>query len=158
MYKCRPVSSDDFDRICTFPRDAKEVFFMSPKLQYPLMVEHLKEATKDRRKQTVLIDENGQVSGYANIYNLEEGKLCWLGNVIISPDFRGKGAAEYLIRAMIDFAKDELNVKELHLVCHNVNTRGLMFYSKLGFKPYDIAKRTNPQGQTIAGIMMKVDL
>ncbi|MNR69270.1 hypothetical protein D3C85_1944000 [compost metagenome] len=49
-------------------------------------------------------------------------------------------------------------MKELHLVCHNVNTRGLIFYSKLGFKPYLIEKKTNHLGQTIAGIRMMLAL
>ncbi|WP_445667475.1 GNAT family N-acetyltransferase [Paenibacillus sp. FSL H8-0034] len=59
--------------------------------------------------------------------------------------FRGKGAAEYLIGSMMFTAKDELHVKALHLVCHNTNTRALMFYTKLNFKPYEITMRTDKQ-------------
>ncbi|CAN7285437.1 hypothetical protein LJR153_001406 [Paenibacillus sp. LjRoot153] len=59
---------------------------------------------------------------------------------------------------MVAKVKDELNVQELHLVCHNVNTRGLIFYTKLGFKPYLVEKKTNHTGQTIAGIRMKLSV
>lgn len=158
MYSYRNATLADYSTICDFPKDSSEVFFMSPKLQYPLTSEQLVQATKDRMNQTVVLDEHQLVIGYANFYQLQEHDLFWLGNVIISPNFRGNGAAEYLIQTMMTTAKDELKLRELHLVCHNVNTRGLLFYSRLGFKPYDISIRTDPQGTTIAGILMKVDL
>ncbi|WP_195724399.1 hypothetical protein [Paenibacillus monticola] len=43
--------------------------------------------------------------GYANLYNLEAGEQCWLGNVIVSPDYRGQDAALFLIRNMITAAR-----------------------------------------------------
>ncbi|RXT03818.1 N-acetyltransferase [Ammoniphilus sp. CFH 90114] len=156
MFQSRPVSLEDFNLICTFPRNEEETFFMSPRANYPLSVEQLMDLTKERCGQTVIMDEAGQVCGYANLYNVEEGSLCWLGSVIVSPDYRGKGAAEFLIREMMSIAKDEFHVKEVHLVCHNPNTRGLMFYSRMGFKPYDVVKRTNSEGEIIAGIPMKI--
>jgi RimJ/RimL family protein N-acetyltransferase len=97
----------------------------------------------------------GQVSGYANFYNVEEDK-CWLGNFIISPEYRGKGGAEYLIRHMLRLAREELRLQELHLICHNINTRALLFYTRVGFKPYEVGSRTAHQGSTIAGIHMKI--
>ncbi|MDR6555265.1 GNAT family N-acetyltransferase [Paenibacillus qinlingensis] len=156
MYTCRPASTEDLHIISTFPRNAEELYFMSPAFQFPLTPEQLIASTQNRLKQTVVVDEKGQVLGYANIYGYEEGNRCWLGNVIVSSEARGKGAAESLIRTMMAQAKDELQVKELHLVCHNVNTRGLLFYAKLGFKPYQVEKKKNHVDQTIAGIMMKM--
>ncbi|KRF07997.1 hypothetical protein ASG89_16290 [Paenibacillus sp. Soil766] len=156
MFTCRPATNEDFNTISSFPRNAEELYYMSPVLQYPLTSEQLVESTKSRLKQTVVVDGKGQLLGYANIYGLEEGKQCWLGNVIVSPGARGTGAAEFLIRTMIARVKDELKIQELHLVCHNVNTRGLIFYTKLGFKPYLVEKKMNHVGDTIAGIRMKL--
>ncbi|WP_376769506.1 GNAT family N-acetyltransferase [Paenibacillus plantarum] len=158
IFTCRSASNEDFQTISSFPRNAEELYYMSPLLQFPLTSEQLVESTKNRLKQTVVVDEKGQIRGYANIYGLEVDKHCWLGNVIVSPAARGTGAAETLIRTMIAKAKDELEVQELHLVCHNVNTRGLLFYTKLGFKPYLVEKKTNHTGQTIAGIRMKLSV
>jgi ribosomal protein S18 acetylase RimI-like enzyme len=58
--------------------------------------------------------------------------------VIIDPEHRGKGAGRYLIDVMTERAKEELKVTELRLVCHNTNTRALVLYYKVGFKPFDI--------------------
>jgi len=135
-----------------------EVFFMSPKLEYPLTSDQLEQAAQGREKLTVILNEYEQVIGYANLYYQQEQDLYWLGNVIVSPDDRGKGAAEFLIRTMLASAKEDLKLRELHLVCHNVNTKGMLLYSRLGFKPYEIVKRTGPQESTIAGIFMKIEL
>jgi N-acetylglutamate synthase-like GNAT family acetyltransferase len=157
MYKCREAKRDDFLEVSKFPMDAEELFYMFPKAVYPLTAEQLEENARNRVKPTVVLDEEDRVAGYANLYGLVQGELCWLGNVVISPAYRGRGAAEHLIRHMMAVAAGELHLPALHLVCHNTNTRALMFYSKLGFKPYDIAKKPGPHGQPVAGILMKAD-
>lgn len=158
MYSYRKATLADYSTICEFPKESLEVFFMSPKLEYPLTSEQLVQAAKDRINSTVILNEHEQVIGYANFYKQQENEFYWLGNVIVSPDYRGKGAAEFLIWTMMSAAKDTFKLRELHLVCHNVNTKGILFYSRLGFKPYDIVKRRDPQGTSIAGVLMKVDL
>lgn len=158
MYSYRNATLADYSTICDFPQDSLEVFFMSPKLKYPLTSEQLEKAAKDRINPTVILNAHEQVIGYANFYNQQENDFYWLGNVIVSPDYRGKGAAEFLICTMMLAAKDTLKLRELHLICHNVNTKGILFYSRLGFKPYDIVKRTGPDETPIAGILMKIDL
>ncbi|WP_440962181.1 GNAT family N-acetyltransferase [Paenibacillus nitricinens] len=157
-YSYRKAASADYATICAFPKDSMEVFFMSPKLEYPLTSDQLEQAAQDREKQTVILNERDQVIGYANLYYQKEQDLYWLGNLIVSPDYRGKGAAEYLIRTMLAAAKEDLQLQELHLVCHNVNTKGMLLYSRLGFKPYEIVKRTGPHETIIAGIFMKIEL
>lgn len=65
------------------------------------------------------------------LFPQSEEDSFWLGNVIVSPEYRGKGASEYLINVMLE-------KETLRLACHNTNSRGLAFYSKYGFKPFDI--------------------
>ncbi|ETT62629.1 acetyltransferase [Paenibacillus sp. FSL R7-277] len=157
MYTCRKANFEDLSKICDFPISEEEVFFMSPKLQYPLTVDHFNEVIKDRMNQTT-IEYNGEICGFASVYNVENNNKCWLGTVIVSPSFRNKGAAEFLVKDIIRVIEKELSIKELHLVCHNINTRGLMFYSRLGFTPYEIEKRITPSGEIIAAIKMKLEL
>jgi RimJ/RimL family protein N-acetyltransferase len=154
-YSCRPIAQADFSIITNFPLSAEELFYMFPSAKFPLTPNQL-EATSESRINPTVIMFNDTVIGYANLYDLEENKLCWLGNVIISSAFRGKGAAAYLIKAMMDIAKNELKVSALHLVCHNTNVRGLLFYTKMKFKPYDLVQREYKE-QTIVGIRMKID-
>ena len=52
MYSYRNATLADYSTICDFPKDSSEVFFMCPKLQYPLTSEQLVQVTKDRMNQT----------------------------------------------------------------------------------------------------------
>jgi|HigsolmetaGSP11D_1036233.scaffolds.fasta_scaffold00724_4 RimJ/RimL family protein N-acetyltransferase len=129
---------------------------MFPKAVYPLTPDQLEEAAKNRFKPTVILHRE-RVVAYANFYDVDD-QSCWLGNVIVAPDYRGKGAATYLIEVMTNVAAEELNVRKMKLVCHNTNTRGLLFYAKHGFKPYDVSIRQKPSGELVAGILMEKDL
>ncbi|MEF3302939.1 GNAT family N-acetyltransferase [Paenibacillus sp. GYB003] len=157
MYACRPAQSEDFQTICTFPQSEDELFFMFPSGTYPLTAEQLELKAKERWWPTVVADENG-IAGYANIYGYEEGKHCSLGNVIIAPGHRGRGAAVCLLETMMEKAANELKVPRLLLVCHHSNPRALLFYDKLGFVPYGLKKMQNKRGEVIVGILMEKNL
>lgn len=157
MYVCRPAFTKDYPINCTFPQNAVELFAMYPSGKYPLTPEQLEKAARVRWHPTVVLYNNCPV-GYANFYGLEEKVKCSLGNVIVDPLHRGKGASSELIQEMIRLAKEELKVQRLELICHNTNTPGLLFYTKLGFKPFAIRKMKNHMGETIAGILMDKEL
>lgn len=63
MFTCRSATNEDFNTIRSFPRNAEELYYMSPVLQYPLTSEQLVESTKNRLQQTVVVDEKGQILG-----------------------------------------------------------------------------------------------
>jgi ribosomal protein S18 acetylase RimI-like enzyme len=157
MYTYRFAIPNDYPVICTFPQNAQELFAMYPVGKYPLTPEQMVEAVKTRLNPTVVLNGD-RVVGYANFYGLEEAVKCYLGNVIVDPSFRGKGAAAELIQVMIRQAKEDLKVRKLQLVCHNTNVTGLLFYKKLGFKPFSLHPMKNHLGDTIVGISMEIDL
>ena len=43
------------------------------------------------------------------------------------PEAPGQGAGKFLVETMIRRAGDELGVREVRLVCHNVNTGAFLF-------------------------------
>lgn len=157
MYAYREAARDDFDVIAAFPQDRKEAFFMYPRGTYPLRADELYEASSTRVIPTV-IHMNGEIVGYGNVYGWNEGENCSIGNVIINPNFRGQGAGKYLIEVLKKRAREELKVKEVNLVCHHINTTALLFYTKLGFKPYDIKAMRDHDQNEVAGIFMKIKL
>lgn len=95
---------------------------------------------KDRFEPIVILDDaKNEVVAYANIYADElEDDSFWLGNLIVSPASRGRGASQYLLDVIIGKAQNTLKTKKLKLACHSTNSRGLAFYSKSGFKPFDM--------------------
>jgi ribosomal protein S18 acetylase RimI-like enzyme len=76
----------------------------------------------------------------------------------VSLEHRGKGAAATLIHQIIELARNQLKVPRLLLVAHNTNLPALLFYPKLGFKPTSIGKMKNNRNETVAKIVMSLDL
>lgn len=157
MLSYRNAERKDYAVIAAFPESREEAFYMFPRGLFPLTADQLEEAAGARFLPTV-VEVDGEVAGYANFYEWEKGERCWLGNVILRSSLRGMGIGRFLIETMQTRARQELQVKELHLVCHNTNTRALLFYQKLGFRPYDIKPMTDHTRNEIAGIRMKVEL
>ncbi|WP_169081341.1 GNAT family N-acetyltransferase [Paenibacillus sp. PL91] len=153
MYSYRSLQPSDLETLCSFPQNEEELYFMFPNAVYPLTPKQITKAVKNRLEPTIILHNDEAVS-YANFYDHDDGS-CWLGNVIVSPGYRGKGASQFLIETMESIAIQKLNVKRLKLVCHNTNTRGILFYKKHGFKPFDISLRLKPSGGYIAGIHME---
>lgn len=152
----RPVAQQDIARICGFARDEGELYFFFPKATWPLTPEQLQGSIAQRANSTVA-ELDGDVVGFANFYQWEEGGICTIGNVIVSPAARGRGLGEYLIRQMIRQAVEHYGAREIRLSCFNENVAGLLLYPKLGFVPYAIEAREGPQGQRVALIQLRLD-
>jgi len=153
-YSHRKANLEDLSQICTFPQNPMELYFMYPKATFPLTFEQLKLNFDNRSDCTVFLSDETVVA-FANMYDIEPGKQCFLGNVIISPSFRGKGVSEYLLETMAEIAVERHQSKELHLTCFNTNTPGLLLYLKTGFTPYALEKRQDYEGKFLLAVHMK---
>ncbi|MGG3279344.1 GNAT family N-acetyltransferase [Paenibacillus solani] len=158
MYTYRPLMDKDLLAICNFPQTPEELLYISPRSEFPLTPEQILSLLENRYEPTVLIEETtGQVIGYANFYKETDGTL-WLGNVIVAPSHRGRGAAQKLMQTMIAIARDKYRMKQIHLSCHNTNSRGLVFYHKLGFEPFDVRITTIDGHRKMITIQMRLNL
>lgn len=150
----REATKNDFEELCHFPQNAEELFFMFPKAEYPLTPNQLNLVVENRFDSTVIM-QNDKIIGFANFYEVIKDNYCSIGNVIVKPEYRGTGIGEYLILTMERIGVKKYNISETHLSCFNTNTVGILLYSKLGYKPYEIEKRTNEKNQSFALIKMK---
>ena len=91
-----------------------------------------------KRRDSTAVLLRDRIVGFANFYKLEINKYCSIGNVIVDPSYRNKGIAKYLIEAIEQIAKDKYNIVKIFLSCLNQNTKGILLYSQLGYKPYGI--------------------
>jgi RimJ/RimL family protein N-acetyltransferase len=155
MFLHRPLEEKDIAVICDFPQSTDELFYMFPKASYPLTPSQLSDAIESRSDSTV-IEQNGEVVGFANFSRWEFRGRCSLGNVIIAPGTRSRGVGSYLIGCMIDIAFDKHEALELTASCFNHNVPGLLFYPKLGFRPFSIEERVDKQGARVALINLRI--
>nr|WP_320193513.1 GNAT family N-acetyltransferase [uncultured Desulfobacter sp.] len=156
MLQYRPFFNDDLQTICSFPQNKEELYYFFPKATYPLTPEQLQMAI-DQRSDSTVVEQNGNVVGFANFYHWQ-GRTCCIGNVVVSPLARGRGVAEFLIKTMIHIAGIRHAAMFIEISCFNGNTAGILLYKKLGFKPFDIEERQGPTGKRVALIHMRHQL
>lgn len=150
----RKLIPSDLEIICKLPQNEQELFFMCPKADYPLTIKQLEEVIKDRFEPTVVLFDN-EIVGFANFYEIKEKQYCAIGNVIVSSHFRNCGIGTFLITVMENIGREKYSVSEFHLSCFNTNTNGLLLYTKLGYIPYEIEKRTNKNNEISPLIKLK---
>lgn len=129
---------------------------MFPKAVWLLTVDQLSQAISQRFESTVLLAGTDMV-GFANYYKCEPGLSYSIGNVIVSPQVRGKGAGRYMVETMTAMAFDKYQVRQVEISCFNQNVTGLLLYTKLGFSPYAIEERLDPMGNRVALIHMRLE-
>ena len=157
MLQARPAEREDFASIARMPLNPLELFYMYPKGVFPVSPDELAEVAASRSSPTVVLAD-GAVAGYGNLYDVERGRHGWLGNVIVHPDYRRHGIGAFLIETMGTIAREKYGAEELRLVCHNTNTKAMLLYGRMGFKPFDMQQTTDYNGDTVVGIRMFVRL
>lgn len=159
MITYRDLLDQDVALVCAFPQNEVESFYASPAIRYPWTPDQVRKIVEQRRSPTVVVDAKDKPIAYSNLYDfdLEEG-CCWLGNVLVSPAYRGKAVASYLVEVMMKRAREEHSCTRMKLYCHNTNTRALLLYSKIGFRPCGSKIVLNYEGQNIVAIEMEKNL
>ncbi|GFM81693.1 N-acetyltransferase [Pseudomonas cichorii] len=155
MFHHRPMEEKDIPIVCELPQNADELFYMFPRAVYPLTPPQLKEAMETRFDSTV-IEMNGEVVGFANFSRSDFRGRCSLGNVIIAPKARSKGVGRYMISCMMNIAFDKHEATELTASCFNHNVPGLLFYPRMGFRPFAIEERRDKNGARVALIHLRL--
>ncbi|MBX8540731.1 GNAT family N-acetyltransferase [Pseudomonas cichorii] len=155
MFHHRPMEEKDIPIVCELPQNADELFYMFPRAVYPLTAPQLKEAMENRFDSTV-IEMNGEVVGFANFSRSDFRGRCSLGNVIIAPKARAKGVGRDMINCMMNIAFDKHEATELTASCFNHNVPGLLFYPRMGFRPFAIEERRDKHGARVALIHLRL--
>lgn len=80
---------------------------------------------------------HGNVIGRAGLSNREyNGKTIVEVGYLLGRQYRGKGYAREAVKAIIEFAADELELREVYCFIQSDNTYSMKFAEKLGFE-YD---------------------
>ena len=154
-FRCRPVEQQDLARICGFPQNEDELFFLFPRASYPLTPSQLREAV-DQRSDSTVVERDGEVVAFANFYRWETGGCCAVGNVVVAPTARGSGAGRFLIEHMINLAVAKHRAIEVRASCFNANVAGLLFYHALGFIPFALEERRDARARRVALIHLRL--
>ncbi|MEO1254594.1 MAG: GNAT family N-acetyltransferase [Bacteroidota bacterium] len=150
----RQATVEDLERVMSFPQTREELFYIYPSAQFPLTVEQLKSSFEAREGNTA-VELNGEVVAFANYISVKEKELAVIGNVIVAPMYRGQGVGKNLINYMFSNVYERYGCLAVDIPCFNTNTRGLVFYHRLGFIPYRAEEKTDFNGQPVLLLYLK---
>jgi len=151
----REATEGDFEAIVRLVPSQDELFLVYPKGKHPFTVGQLRELAEVRKELTVAV-RDGEVIGFANLYDLELNQWAFIGNVVVSRAFRGGGIGRKLVCHMIRVAVEKYSLPEVRISVFNENTPALLLYASLHFKPYSIEARDDPSGKRVALVHMKL--
>lgn len=154
MFSYRDAQGADFEQIVHFPKNEDELFFMFPRASYPLTVLQLRECAESRIEPTVFLFKK-QIVGYANIIKIEAPIYGSIGNIVVSPNYRGKGLGRYIIDTMSNKLQEKYLVDEIRLACFSTNIAGLILYQRCGFKPHEMEIRSGVKNNKLVLLHLK---
>ena len=157
MVQYRLADQADFPHIVALLQDKADLCRTYPAGQYPFSINQLQQLSRIRKELTVML-YNGQITGFANLYAVQQGVSAFIGNVIIAAEYRGKGLGRQLVQHMIQQAQEKYQLQQVNLSVVNDNTTALLLYSSLGFQPYAIEAQQHGSAKTTALIHMKKTL
>jgi ribosomal protein S18 acetylase RimI-like enzyme len=131
------------------------LFLVYPKGEHPFTVEQLRFLAETRKELTVAV-ENGEVIGFANLYDIQPRLWAFIGNVIVAKTSRGRGVGRALVAYMIRQAFALYDIKEVRISVFEQNAPALSLYRDMNFKPYSIEERTTPSGSRTELIHMSI--
>ena len=122
---------------------------------FPLNVDQLQSLSKERKDLTVAVNDS-EVIGFANLYNYVASKSAFVGNIVVKNGMRGKGLGRRIVLHMLNLAFEKHGLQEVHLSVFNQNTKALLLYSSLGFRPYGIEERRDHTNNRAALLHMRL--
>lgn len=140
-FVARPARLDDLPEVCAWVDNADTLFHLHPRARFPLTVGQLADTMAARQLNTVLLAGDVPVA-FANCYRHILGQCAMVGNVIVAPAWRGRGAARALLAAMASQAIARWQVRDIGVSCFNDNVAGLLCYPALGFVPHAVEARS----------------
>lgn len=153
----RISNTDDLTTIAELPENKMALFYMFPKATYPLSAEQLEEVIKNRFESTVFI-LNKKIIGYANLYLYKDEKEPYIGNVILSQKYRGRGFGKEIVQTMIQKAKEKFKIDSIKIAVFTSNTNVYSMYRSLGFEEFGTELREDFRGEQQELIFMRLEL
>lgn len=147
-----PATRLHFSEIINLVSSPEELYLIAPAANYPWDIEQLEEIFRSRHNLTVAIVDD-TVAAFADLYDVIPGDTAFIGNVIVSDQFKGKGIGKALIHYMNKICVFEHNAVP-HISVFSLNSKALLLFKKIGFIPYEIEARKKLNDETVALIKM----
>ncbi|MBT9311683.1 GNAT family N-acetyltransferase [Leptothoe kymatousa TAU-MAC 1615] len=148
-----PATENHYGAIGNLVDSPEELYLVCPTGHYPWDEEQLQAIATQRQELTVgQIDST--IVAFSNLYDVVPQQSAFIGNVVVAKAHRGKGLGKCLIQHMAQVCQTKYQAWP-HLSVFNNNTRALLLYTELGFRPYGVESKLDLNQDRVALIHMK---
>lgn len=89
---------------------------------------------------------SGDLCGHVTVYGAALPDACGTMGILVGPKFRGRGIGSDAVRAVLDFAFEEMNLNRVELQVWAYNVRAIKAYERAGFVKEGVRRQASWQG------------
>ena len=125
----RKPTFSDYAKMASLIQDEQEHLWAFPSASFPLSVDDIQKRAESREFTIVLEDD--KLIGFANLY--EEKSHLFIGNFVISAEYRKKGHGKNLMIFLLDKARKVYGTKTIMISVILGNDIAKKLYEQIGF-------------------------
>jgi diamine N-acetyltransferase len=133
----RATERDDLPRYVRWLNDPAVLEFFGPYVPFSLAAEErwFEEQLQDSSQRNFAIDLEGRHIGGCGFCHIDpRNRRAEVGLFIGEPDLWNQGLGADVVRALVHFGFEELNLHRIYLRVFEENERGVNCYEKVGFR------------------------
>ncbi|SPX55485.1 Spermidine N1-acetyltransferase [Klebsiella pneumoniae] len=133
--KLRPLEREDLRFVHQLDNNASVMryWFEEPYEAFVELSDLYDKHIHDQSERRFVIECNGDKAGLVELVEINHVHRRAEFQIIISPDFQGKGLATRAARLAMDYGFTVLNLYKLYLIVDKENEKAIHIYRKLGF-------------------------
>jgi diamine N-acetyltransferase len=134
--KLRPLEREDLHFVHELDNNetVMHYWFEEPYEAFVELCDLYEKHIHDQSERRFVVELERQSVGLVELVEINHIHRRAEFQIIISPDFQGKGFATIAAQLAMDYAFKTLNLNKLYLVVDSENERAINVYAKLGFK------------------------
>ncbi|KKW67456.1 spermidine acetyltransferase [Lampropedia cohaerens] len=134
--RLRPLEREDLHFVHQIDNNASVMryWFEEPFETFAELAALYEEHIHDQGERRFVVEYQGQKAGLVELVEIDLVHRRAEFQIIIAPDFQGRGLATQATRLAMDYAFSVLNLYKLYLIVDKDNKKASHIYSKLGFK------------------------
>ncbi|RMX02589.1 spermidine N1-acetyltransferase [Corticibacter populi] len=134
--RLRPLERDDLHFVHQMDNNASVMryWFEEPFETFAELTSLYEQHIHDQGERRFVVEFASQKAGLVELVEIDHVHRRAEFQIIIAPDFQGKGLATRATRLAMDYGFSVLNLYKLYLIVDKENHRAIHVYTKLGFK------------------------
>lgn len=140
--RLRPLEREDLRFVHMLDNNASVMryWFEEPFETYGELLALYEEHIHDQRERRFVVELEGHAAGIVELVEIDYVHRRAEFQIIIAPDFQGKGIASRATKLAIEYGFGVLNLYKIVLIVDKENLRALHVYEKLGFEVEGVHK------------------